>query len=211
MTSTARDRSCCTEEVHAGVQTRFRFARGSQTSSGWQMNANRAMSSPDVGRFQTGLVGAHRPVPTESKASGGDPGAAPADQCPAVDRAWPTTTLVCYSSSGSRMTAGSSGWSSSSSSSTSSSSSLGSRGIVLTMMVTSLQSTNQVEEFSGMCEVMSAHVGCRDSSIVQTSLSLSPCNGSPAAGNPLLTGEIKSARETKKRHDQRHQQPFKGT
>jgi hypothetical protein len=28
MTSTARDRSCCTEEVHAGVQTRFRFARG---------------------------------------------------------------------------------------------------------------------------------------------------------------------------------------
>jgi hypothetical protein len=45
----------------------------------------------------------------------------------------------------------------------SSSSSLGSRGgIVLPMMVTGLQSTNQVEEFSGMREVMSAPVGCRD-------------------------------------------------
>jgi len=76
-----------------------------------------------------------------------------------------TTTGVSYSSSGSRTTAGSSDWfsSSSSSSSTSSSSSLGSRGgIVLTMMVTGLQSTNQVEEFSGMREVMSAPVGCRD-------------------------------------------------
>jgi hypothetical protein len=34
MTSTARDRSCCTEEVHAGVQTRFRFARGRDTKRG---------------------------------------------------------------------------------------------------------------------------------------------------------------------------------
>jgi hypothetical protein len=40
----------------------------SQTSSGWQMKANRAMSSPYVGPLQTGLVGARRPVPTESKA-----------------------------------------------------------------------------------------------------------------------------------------------
>src|SRR6266699_5952009 len=40
----------------------------SQTSSGWQMIANRAMLSPDVGPLQTDLVGARRPVPTESKA-----------------------------------------------------------------------------------------------------------------------------------------------
>jgi hypothetical protein len=37
-----------------------------------------------------------------------------------------------------------------------------SRRLVLTMMMTGLHSTNQVEEFSGMREVMSAPVGCRD-------------------------------------------------
>jgi hypothetical protein len=40
----------------------------SQTSSGWQMIANRAMLSPDVGPLQADLVGARRPFPTESKA-----------------------------------------------------------------------------------------------------------------------------------------------
>src|SRR5262249_31168049 len=73
---------------------------------------------------------------------------------------------VRYSSgSGSLMTAGPSSSSSSSSSSFSSSSlssSLGSRGgNVLAMIVTRLQSTNQVETFS-MGGVMSAPVGCRD-------------------------------------------------
>src|SRR6266480_752375 len=59
----------------------------SQTSSGWQMIANRAMLSPDVGPLQTDLVGARRPVPIETGARGGEPGAAPADQRPAADRA----------------------------------------------------------------------------------------------------------------------------
>src|SRR5258708_4001922 len=66
-------------------------------------------------------------------------------------------------SSGSLTTAGSrssSGSASPSSSSASSSSSRG--GIVLPMMVTTLQSSNQVETFSGMRAVNSAPVGRRD-------------------------------------------------
>ncbi len=59
----------------------------SQTSSGWQMIANRAMLSPYVGPLQTDLAGARRPLPIETSARGGDPGAAPSDQCPAADRA----------------------------------------------------------------------------------------------------------------------------
>jgi hypothetical protein len=68
-------------------------------------------------------------------------------------------------SSGSLTTAGSrsSSGSASPSSSSASSSSSGSRGgIVLPMMVTLLQSTNQVETFSGMLAVISAPVGRRD-------------------------------------------------
>ncbi|SRR5216684_3913613 len=53
----------------------------SQTSSGWQMNANRAMLPPDVGPLQTDLVGACRAVPIETGARGGEPGAAPPDRC----------------------------------------------------------------------------------------------------------------------------------
>ena len=45
------------------------------------------MLSPDVGPLQTDLVGARRPVPIETGARGGEPGAAPADQRPAADRA----------------------------------------------------------------------------------------------------------------------------
>jgi hypothetical protein len=66
---------------------------------------------------------------------------------------------ACYSSGS--LTTGGSSWRSSPSSfsSSSSSSSLGSRGgIVLPMMLTTLQSTNQMEIFSGMGGVMSAPV-----------------------------------------------------
>jgi hypothetical protein len=53
----------------------------------WQMIANQAMLSPDVGPLQTDLVGACRAVPIETGARGGEPRAAPADQRPAADRA----------------------------------------------------------------------------------------------------------------------------
>src|SRR6516162_5294875 len=75
----------------------------------------------------------------------------------------PSCLSLCFSSSSSSSSCLSLCFSSSSSSSSSSlSSSLGSRGgSVLSMIVTRLQSTNQVETFS-MGGVMSAPVGCRD-------------------------------------------------
>src|SRR6266849_8791475 len=51
------------------------------------MIANRAMLLSDVGLLQTDLVGACRAVPIETGARSGEPGAAPADQRPAADRA----------------------------------------------------------------------------------------------------------------------------
>ena len=45
------------------------------------------VAQSDVGLLQADLVGACRAVPIETGARGGEPGAAPADQRPAADRA----------------------------------------------------------------------------------------------------------------------------
>src|SRR5713101_3285623 len=68
-------------------QAAYRQLSLSETSSGWRVGANRAMLLSDVGLLQTDLVGACRAVPIEAGARGGEPGAAPADQRPAADRA----------------------------------------------------------------------------------------------------------------------------